>query len=369
MKARSQVGKVVGCLLASLSCKHYFSCTYLFLVLLLATSPRGCFAEEFNLRLEHFLPENSAPHREFFLPWAQRIEKASNGRIKVNVTPAMGLGGKPSDLMGQLERSEIDIAWTVLGYTPGRFPKLAVFELPWIVSSRAAVTSMALQEFYETYARDELAGIHVLAVWCYPSGVIMTNRRQVLTPDDLKGLKIRTPSTQSGLMLSGFGAEPARMPAPAVTGELDRGTIDGALLPYEGILSFKLEKRVRYITEFAGDRGLFTAVFVLGMSNSSYRQLPPDLRQVIDQNSGMELSEELGRLWDDIEEPGREAFDAAGGRVNFIKGEQYDEWYRRSQPILTEWIKEQNQRGIDADGLIKAARELVMKYSRQWMPY
>ncbi len=322
-------------------------------------------AQEVQLRLEHFMPETSPQHTLFFLPWARRVEAASKGRIRINVTANMGLGGKPSDLLGKVERSEVDIAWVSAGYTPGRFPKLGVFELPWIVSSRAAVTSMALQEYAETHARDELASVHVLAAWCHSSGVIMSKDRKAVMPSDLKGQRIRANSAQIGLMLSAFGAEPKLLPAPAVAAELDQGHLDGTLFPYEVIPTLKLQNRIHNISEFAGDRGLFTAVFILAMSRKSYLSLTPELRQVIDDNSGMNLAAELGRKFDDFETMGREAYEAGGGTVTFIKGEQYDAWYKRSQPVTDAWVR-QNK---DGEALLNAAKDLIVKYSRLWGPY
>ena len=118
----------------------------------LTAEPPAPLAQEVQLKLEHFMPETSPQHRELFLPWARRIEAASKGRIRVNVVPGMGLGAKPSELLDKVVRSEVDISWSLAGYTPERFAKLSVFALPWIASSRAAVTSLALQEFYESHA-------------------------------------------------------------------------------------------------------------------------------------------------------------------------------------------------------------------------
>jgi TRAP-type transport system periplasmic protein len=337
--------------------------------LALASQPQASQAQEVQLRLEHSLPVTSPQHIQFFLPWARRIEAASKGRIRISVTADMGLGGKPFELLGKAERSEIDIVWTLAGYTPERFAKLSVFELPWIVSSRAAVTSMALQEYYETQARDELANVHVLAVWCHSSGMIMNKDHEVLLPSDLKGLRIKVSSTQLGLMLSAFGAEPKLLPAPAVGSEIDQGHLDGALFPYEVIPTFELQKRINHITEFAGDRGLFTAVFILAMSRSAYMGLPPELRQVIDDNSGMRLAAELGRLFDEFEAVGREAYEASGGAVNFVKGDQYDAWYRQSQPVIDAWVRQQKEHGADGEMLLRSAKDLVAKYSRLWGPY
>jgi TRAP-type transport system periplasmic protein len=335
----------------------------------LANEPQPSLAQDVHLRLEHSLPEAYHQHTEFFLPWARRIEAASKGRIRIGVTAAMGLGGKPFELLSKVERSDVDIVWTLAGFTPGRFPKLRVFELPWVVSSRAAVTSMALQEYSEAYARDELASVHVLAVWCHSSGVIMTKDREVLLPSDLKGLRIRTGSDQLALMLSEFGAEPQHLSGPAVVAGLDRGNLDGTLFPYEVIPTFKLEDRIHHISEFAGDRGLFTSVFILAMSRKAYTNMPPELRQVIDENSGMKLAAELGRLFDDFETRGREAYDGSGGTVTFIKGEQYEAWRHQSQPVVDAWVRQQKERGVDGEMLLKSAKELIAKYSSLWSPH
>ena len=97
-------------------------------------------AEERVLRFQHFFPEKSSQHRDVFLPWAREIAEASNGRLRIKITADMQLGGRPAELISQLESGEVDIVWTAAGYTPGRFPRLEVFELPWIASSRAYVS-------------------------------------------------------------------------------------------------------------------------------------------------------------------------------------------------------------------------------------
>jgi TRAP-type C4-dicarboxylate transport system substrate-binding protein len=336
---------------------------------LLILFPARPFAEGVELRLEHFMPVASIQHTRFFLPWAQRIEAASKGRIRMNVSAAMGLGGKPPELIAQVEQSKVDIVWALAGYTPQRFPKLSVFELPWLVSSRAAVTSMALYEYAQTYAADELANLHVLALWCHSSGVIMSRDREVLLPSDLKGLKVRIPSSLLSSMVAAFGAEPVTVPAPTVAAEFDQGHIDVTVFPYEVVPTFQLEKRVRHISEFAGDRGLYTSVFILAMNKSSYEKLSPEMRRVIDQNSGLQLAAEMGRLWDEFDDIGRNAFqDANQGSVTFIKGERYEEWYRQTQPVVNSWIQQQKEKGVDGEKLLQAAKDLIKKYSLLWRP-
>ena len=101
---------------------------------------------EYTFKLHHMLPPVSNAHANFLQPWAEKVEEESNGRIKIDIYPAMQLGGKPPQLFDQTRKGVVDITWTVGGYTPGRFPKATVFELPFMPLS-ARITSMALQEY------------------------------------------------------------------------------------------------------------------------------------------------------------------------------------------------------------------------------
>ena len=69
------------------------------------------------------------------LPWAKRIEDASNGRIKIEIFPAMSLGGKPPELYRQMVQGIADIVFTLPGYTSGDFPMMSLTELPGTATS------------------------------------------------------------------------------------------------------------------------------------------------------------------------------------------------------------------------------------------
>jgi TRAP-type transport system periplasmic protein len=334
------------------------------LLAVLVLSVPAARAAERVLRFHHFLPEKSPQQQDFFLPWAQEIAHASHGRLRIEITGDMQLGGRPAELISQVETGEVDIVWTAAGYTPGRFPRLEVFELPWIASSRAIATSQALYEFYETQAREELSSVRLLAVWCHPSGVIMSRTQPILKPKDAAGTKLRVPSIVVGEALRAMGAQTRLSPAPKVLKQLQDGTADGALFPYEVIPALKLETQVHYITEFAGHRGLYTTVYLLAMGKKTYESLDTEDRKVIDAHSGAGLSARLGKLWDDIEEAGREEFRAAGGEVSFIKNAEYEAWVRASEPAIHAWKERVGRRaGIDSEKLLAAARALVAKYT------
>jgi TRAP-type C4-dicarboxylate transport system substrate-binding protein len=340
-----------------------------FLIVSFALWPNSApLAQERVLRFHHILPEKSPQQRKIFLPWSKNIAEASNGRLRISVEAGMRLGGKANELLSQVESKYVDIAWILAAYSPGRFPRLEVFELPFIASSRASVTSQALFEYYETYARDELSNVHVLNVWCHPSGVILNQEEPILRPSDAAGRVMRVPSDVIGELFRNIGATPRIATVTQVLALLKQREIAGTVLPYEVIPTLKLTSEIRHITEFAGHRGLYTAVFLLVMNKSVYASLDEDLRRVLDAHSGAVIAAEWGRFFDEFEEDGRDDFTAAGGIIKFVKNEDYEEWVQASQPAIESWIAKVGRAGIDGARLISSAKQLVAKYAMMARP-
>jgi len=95
-------------------------------------------------------------------PWAKQIEEKTGGRVKIDIYPAMSLGGKPPQLIKQARDGVVDIVWTVNGYTPGLFPQTEVFELPFIHTNDPRATNLAMREMFDEYLAEEYAGTKVL---------------------------------------------------------------------------------------------------------------------------------------------------------------------------------------------------------------
>src|SRR5690606_12554640 len=110
--------------------------------------------EKVKLKVAHFLPPQSTAQTKLIEPWAKAITEQSGGRIEVEIYPSMQLGGKPPQLFDQVRTGVADVVWTLPGYTPGRFPKTEVFELPFMTSS-AEATSQAVMELFNTHLQDE----------------------------------------------------------------------------------------------------------------------------------------------------------------------------------------------------------------------
>ncbi|HEX6959279.1 MAG TPA: TRAP transporter substrate-binding protein [Ferrovibrio sp.] len=320
-------------------------------------------ADQITLRVEHFLPPQSTAQVGLLEPWAKKVMAASHGRLKIEIYPAMQLGGKPPQLYDQVKDGVIDAAWTLPGYTPGRFPTSEVFELPFMITT-AAATSRALYEFYEKHLQKEFADVHPLAFHVHARGLIHTREKAVTKIEDLKGLKLRAPTRRVGQMLEELGATQIGMPVPQVPEALSKNVIDGAVVPYEVIVPLRVHELTKYHAQLDGKHGLYTSVFIFAMNKRKYDSLPADLKKAIDDNSGAALSQEAGRIWDQADVDGYEITKKAGGQFTSIGGAEAERFRKAAEPVIAEWIADMNKRGFDGKTLYNDALSLIEKYSK-----
>ncbi len=319
-------------------------------------------AQEFTLKVHHFLPPTSTAHVKLITPWCDRLEQQSHGRLKCQIYPAMQLGGTAPQLFDQVKDGVVDVAWTVTGYTPGRFPKTEVFELPFMMTDPEG-TGHAMWDYVQQHSADEFKDVHPLAIHPHGGGVFHIVKRPIHTLADFKGLKLRAPTRLTNRLLAAFGATPVGMPIPQVPEALSKGVIDGALMPWEVVPAVKVQELVKYHSETdPSEPAIYTTVFLLAINKDKYASLPPDLRKVIDDNSGVGLSTLAGRIFAEGDVAGKAT--AMKNSINVVPAKEIERWKTAAQPVIDGWVKEMDGRGQDGHALLAAARSLIAKYSK-----
>lgn len=327
-----------------------------------ALSPLAATAQEVTLKLHQLLPLRATIPSGFLTPWIEKVEKDSGGRIKVEHYPSMQLGGKPPELVQQATDGVVDMVWTVMGYTPGRFPRAEAFELPFMVTN-AEASSRAFQEYAEKHMKDDFPGLKVIAVHTHGPGLIHS-KEPVNKLEDLKGMKLRGPTRVITNMLGTLGATPVGMPVPAVPEAVSKGVIDGAVIPWEVTLPLKMSELVKNHTGFTGTHGLYTATFLFAMNQGSYDRLPDDLKKVIDDNSGVEAAAWAGRAMEAGDAVGLKKAQGAGNNIITLDAAETKRWADAAADVEKDWIAEMSGKGIDAATLVQDARALVAKHTK-----
>ena len=333
------------------------------LALLGATAFAGAAqAQTVTLRFHQMLPPQATIPAKAIVPWAKKVEAESGGRIKIQIYNTMQLGGTPPQLFDQAKDGIVDITWTVLGYTPGRFPKTEVFEVPFLTTTGEA-TSKALWEYVQKNATEEFKDVKLIAVHTHGPGLFHT-KTPVTGLESLQGMKIRGGSRIINNMLTKLGATPVGMPVPAVTEALSKGVIQGTTIPWEVAPSLKVHELVKNHTTFYGPNGLYNSTFAVSMNKASYDKLPADLKQVIDKNSGLETAAFFGRAMDEGDKVGREIAQKAGNNIVALDAAETQRWRRTAGSVADDWVKEVSAKGIDGGKLLSEARELIAKHSK-----
>ncbi|MEO0937805.1 MAG: TRAP transporter substrate-binding protein [Pseudomonadota bacterium] len=321
----------------------------------MAVTTAPALAQEVTLKLHQFLPAQANVPKHVLDVWADRVEAASEGRIEIERYPSMQLGGVPPELMDQAIDGIADIVWTVVGYTPGRFPTTEVFELPFMVED-ARAGSCAYWKMFEEHMEDgEFADLKILGTWVHGPGMFHT-ADPVETPADLQGMKIRGGSRLVNKLLELTGATPVGMPVPAVPEGLSKGVIDGTTIPWEVTAALKVPELVDYHTEFEGP-ALYTLTFVLAMNKDAYANMPADLQAIIDANSGLEFSVFAGGTQQDYDAPARAAAVDNGNTIVTVS--DTGPWQDAVSPIISDWIAERTAAGQDGQALVDQARSLM----------
>ncbi len=330
----------------------------------LAAAAMVASAQTVTLKVHHFLPAGSAAQKMFIQPWCDKIAKESNNRMKCQIYPSMQLGGTPPQLFDQAKDGVADIIWTVPTYQAGRFIKSEVFELPFMMSN-AEATSKAYWEYVQTMAPDEFKDVQVIALHVHGPGVIHTTERPVKTTGDMKGLKMRAPTRQVTKLMGILGATPVGMPLPGIPDALSKGTINGCVIPWEVVPSVKVQELTKYHAEFDPAGGaLYTTTFVMAMNKAKYNSLPPDLKKVIDNNSGLATSAWLGKVQQAGDAAGRQAAVGHGNVIFTVGPAEAQEFRRKARPIEAEWVEDMNKRGFDGRKLLDTAPALIEKNTK-----
>jgi TRAP-type transport system periplasmic protein len=315
-----------------------------------------------TLRFATFQPQTSFTWTRMLKPWMDKVEREAGGRLRFEAYPSMQLGGTAPQLYDQARDGVADVVWTLPGYTAGRFPRIEVFELPFMMNN-AEATSRALWDFVQAHAAEEFRETHVLGLHVHGPGVLHM-QKPVRSAADLRGRKLRGPTRQVTRLLRALGATPVGMVLPQIPDALSKGSIDGCALPWEVVPAVKVHELTKHHAEFpAAAPALYTTSFMLTMNKARYESLAPELRQVLDANSGAAVSAWLGKTQQAGDSVGRRLAQERGNVIHTFTDAQTKTFIQQSAAVADEWVQEVGKRNLDGKALLKAAQELVARHA------
>jgi TRAP-type C4-dicarboxylate transport system substrate-binding protein len=302
-----------------------------------------------ELKLATFVPPSHIIYAKVLQPWAQDLEKRTGGKLKVRFFPSMQLGGKPPELYRQMVQGVSDICFTLPGYTSADFPMMALTELPGMAENAADGTKK-LWSHFDKFLASEFKDAKVLMLWNSDTASIMSKSKPVRTLDDMKGMKIRTPSAAQSAQLEQLGAIPVDMPANAIYNNLDRGVVDASMIPMSAAIDFKLIEVARYFTINAP---LGRSPFLVAMNRARYERLPADLKKAVDDTTGLQLSLKGAETYDTQNNAALAAAQKDRELIKLSDAER-KKWLDAFRPLIVRKADEADKAGLPGKALVGA---------------
>ena len=309
-------------------------------------------AQGMELRLSTFVPPVHVIAREIITPWMAAVEKDSGGEVKPKLYPSMQLGGSPPGLYRQAAEGVVDMVFTLPGYTSPAFPRTQMVELPGLSPDGRAATEL-LWKLLDPYLKPEFEGVKVIALWAAEDAGLMTRGKVIRTLEDIKGMRLRAPSAAQSRQIAVMGGTPVAMPITQVYPGLDRGTIDGAMVPFSTIVDFRLGEVAKAYT-IAGP--LFgRSSFLIAMNQKKFDSLSAKAKAAIEKHSGLALSLKATDVYIKRAEQGVASVRGKAEIVEFSKAEQ-EKVSKLLRPIVDDWVKESEAKGIPAKKMLGLAK-------------
>jgi TRAP-type C4-dicarboxylate transport system substrate-binding protein len=289
--------------------------------------------------------------------WANEVEKATGGRVKLTMLPKHP--SAPPGTFDAVRDGLVDVSYVTASYTPARHILPLMAELPG-AGDTALVNSVAYSRIYWKYfhAVGEYKGVKQLGVFTHGPGQMFT-KRPVNGIADVQGLKIRTGGGIAEKVAKALGASAFVKPAPESYELLKGGVADGVFLPFESIISFKLDTVIEQATVFPG--GMYSSAFGFFMNEDKWNKLPKEDQAAIEKVSGEHLARLAGRSWDEADAKGLDALKKSGVKIVTADAAFSAEVAKRSAPIVEEWIKSASAKGVDAAKILAEFRAELKK--------
>lgn len=306
------------------------------------------------LQFNRWLPPAHFFQKDVLEAWATDVEKATEGRVKIQVT-ASSLG-PPQRQFDMVKQGVVDVVWSAHGYNPGRFVTSEGVELPFIGDSAEALSAAYWHAYEKFFAKaNEYDGIKLLSLHAHPPGDLFTATKPLATLDDIKGLKIRINSGGTAEMIESLGGVPVSGPSSKTHELLTRGVVDGTVFTPDGVVQFNLGDHIKHQMKVEG--GLFNSTFFLAMNQRAWDSLSAQDQKIIEQLSGEAFARRAGGIWDAETARSQKILNDKGVTTTLIEGKILDELKTRMGNVEQVWVDAVGKKGVDGAAALEAIRE------------
>ena len=307
-----------------------------------------------TMTMSSWVPPSHSLTKDVLAVWAQNVEKATNGRVKLQMLPKHP--SAPPGTFDAVKDGLVDVSYVTASYTPARHILPLLPELPG-GGATAEINSVAFSRIHwkHLHAVGEYKGVKLLGVFTHGPGQMFNTKRPINKVEDLAGMKIRSGGGISEQMARALGASAFVKPAPESYELLSSGVADGTFFPLELINSFKLGTVVKYATLFPG--GFYGSAFGFFMNEDRWNKLAKEDQEAITSVSGEALARLAGKAWDAADRAAFDEMKKVGIQITEASPELIQGVKERAKVIEDEWVKNASAKGLDGAKVLAEFRE------------
>ncbi|MGI9424419.1 MAG: TRAP transporter substrate-binding protein [Hyphomicrobiaceae bacterium] len=282
------------------------------------------------------------------VPFAKQLNDSGLGfNAKVFGAGQVG-GGGPPQAYQRMVNGISDVELHLPGYTSTQFPRTLVMEIPLQYESGIAATN-AINRIFSKHLAQEYKGVKILGLFAIDVPVVMTNK-VVRTPEDLKGLKLRTPSRNQADVIKGLGATPVGMPMPKTYNAIEKGVVDGAIVGISVVKSFKLAEVVK---NYIIDLPFGYSPIIFGVNQKSYDALDTKQKAKFDELT-KDWSMRGAESYVEEREVGIKIIkDRKDTNVTTLNDAERAKWIAKLETVKEGWIQKFEKQGLPYRQILK----------------
>lgn len=310
-----------------------------------------------TLKVADSLPTSNIISAQGVQVWMKRVEELTGGKVKFQHFPSEQMG-KTKDLLQLVRSGTADIAYVASSYVGKGMDLTGAIELPNAVSS-SEIGSMTYWKLSQGAAlENDFLKNGIRPVWAFalPSYEVWNTKREVKTPNDTKGMKLRTPGGILDSTLNAVGATPVAKPVTELYESLQRGVLDGTAIGAVSVPSYKLDDLLKYTTRGA-QLGTFSGT--LSINENLWKTLPEDIQKAMLQ-AGEEIAKSFGKEADDkVNSLMKQFVEQRGLKVHDITPEEMKVWSEFMAPVEKQWIEDMKAKGLDGEKVIAERKNIT----------
>ena len=323
-------------------------------------APVNASAADFKLSLATYDPAQSA-NTQYQQQWADKVKKATNGRVEITIYPGGTLCAGP-DTLDAVKTGVCDIGWIFTSFYPNQFPLIDVVTLPMMGINSPVQATNALWDLYngEKAVRNELKDFQMLMLFTNNANLIGTSKKAVKTVADVKGLKLRCPTGAATSMVKAWGGNPIAMGPGDMYQAMQKGVIEGYVFEYAGIGNYALPEITKYYTEM----NLFVGPFMLLMNKTKWDTLPADVKKQILSVSGRDTSIGAANCFVKDGEKTRATIMKKDGTIIKLTPDAYKSFKVAADAYNKDWVAAHKIANFNTAAYFKKAVALIKKYGK-----